>query len=276
MKNQFCLYVAAIIFCLCSGSSISGQRPATDDKEATWRGKIAPNGLVEIAGILGDIHTETTSGDEVEVVAVKRGKTSEFDRVYMQVEPSAEGLKICAAFPLLNNEDTSQCLSSVKVVSTNFADNRELHLRYNNGDAQSFRLVDVHLQLRVRVPAGTRIVARTLSGNIEAKGISAKLQAIATNGGVAASLGATDFSGPIDLKSINGSVSLTVPGEINAQVQLYTLNDGIATDLPITVSRAFRRIPLVVGTIASGTIGRGGRRISLSTVNGNVELRRAQ
>jgi Putative adhesin len=270
MKIQFCLCIAAIIFCCGSVIEIAGQTPATDDKEATWRGKIAPNGLVEIAGILGDIHTETTSGNEVEVVAVKQGKTSEFDRVHMRVEPLAGGVKICAAFPLLKSEGESQCLSSIKLNSINFADNRELHLRSNNGDAQSFRLVDVSLQLRVRVPAGTQLVARTLRGNIEAKGISAKLQAVATNGSITASLGATDFSGPVDLKSLNGSISLTVPGDINAQVHLDTLNGEIATDIPITVSGGFR------GNSLDGTIGRGGQSLSLSTLNGNVELRRTR
>jgi Putative adhesin len=270
MKIQFCLGIAAIIFCCCSGLEIAGQTPATNDKEETWRGKIAPNGVVEIAGIVGDIHTETTSGNEVEVVAVKQGKTSEFDRVHMRVEPSAGGVKICGAFPILNSEGESQCLSSIKFNSINFADNRELHLRSNNGDAQSFRLVDVSLQLRVRVPAGTQLVARTLKGNIEAKGISAKLHAIATNGSITASLGAADFSGPVDLKSLNGSVSLTVPGEINAQVHLDTMNGEIATDLPITVSGGFR------GNSLEGAIGRGGQRISLSTLNGNVEIRRTR
>jgi hypothetical protein len=267
MKNQFCLYVAAIIFCLCSGIEIAGQTPAN---ELTWRGKIPSDGMVEIVGISGDIKIEAAAGNEVEVIAAKQGNKNDFDRVQLRVEPSAGGLKICAAFPLLNNEDTSQCLSSIKFNSINFADNRELHLRSNNGETQSFRLVNAQLQLRVRVPAGTQIVARTLRGNIEAQGISAKLQAIATNGGVTASLGATDFSGPIDLKSLNGGVSLTVPADINAQVYLDTLNGDIATDLPITISGGFR------GNHLEGAIGRGGQKLSLSTLNGNVELRRTR
>jgi Putative adhesin len=283
MKIQFLLVVAALLICCYSGSEVAGQTPGNDSKqksatkiemvgtrnETIWRGNIPPSGLVEIAGILGDIHIETTSGNEAEVFAVKKGKTDEFDQVQMRVEESAGGVKICEAFPLLEGGGKSQCLSSVKFNSINFADNRELHLRFDNGDSQSFRLAEVRMQFRIRVPAGAQLVARTLRGNIEAKGITAKLQAVATNGNVTASLGTTDFSGPIDLKSLNGGVILTVPDEINAQVYLDTMNGEIATDLPITVSGGFR------GNYLEGTIGRGGQRLSLSTLNGNVEIRRA-
>jgi DUF4097 and DUF4098 domain-containing protein YvlB len=283
MKIRFSLVVATLLICCYSGIEVAGQTPGDESKqksaakievvgiqsELTWRGKIPSDGMVEIVGISGDIKIETTSGNEVEVIAAKQGNKNDFDRVQLRVEESAGGVKICAAFPILKSDGEPQCISSKKFNSINFKDNQELHLGYNDGFAQSFRLADVRLHFRIRVPAGTQLVARTLKGNIEAQGISAKLQAVATNGSVTAGLGATDFSGPVNLKSLNGSVILTVPDEINAQVYLDTMNGEIATDLPIAVSGGFR------GNYLEGAIGRGGQRLSLSTLNGNVEIRRA-
>jgi DUF4097 and DUF4098 domain-containing protein YvlB len=267
MKIRFSLVVVALLICGCVSYEAAGQTPGND---STWRGKITANGLVEISGILGDISVETTSDNEVEVVAVKEGDTREFAKVQLRVEESAGGVKICAAFPLLDHEDKSQCLSRPKFDGISFNNNRELRLSSNTGETQSFRLVNVQLQLKVRVPAGTQIVARTLRGNIEANGISAKLQAVAINGGVTASLGAAELSDPVDLKSTNGSIRLTVSDEINAQVYLDTLNGDLATELPISVSGGFR------GSHLEGAIGSGGQRISLSTLNGDVEIRRTR
>lgn len=282
MKIQFKLTIAAIFCCGCFASAITGQTPGDNSKqknddiikivgirnESTWRGKIAANGLVEIVGIQGDIQTEATSGNEVEVVAVKEGNNREFDQVQMRVEESAGGVKICAAFPLLREKGKSQCLSDLKFNSMSFDDNRALHLGYKNGETLSFRLADVRLQIRIRVPAGVQVFARTLRGNIVAKGITAKLQAVNTNGNITASLATTEFSGPIDLVSVNGSVILTVPDKINAHVQLGSMNGEIVTEFPVTVPGGYS------GDNLEGTVGRGGQKINLGTLNGNVELLR--
>jgi hypothetical protein len=54
-----------------------------------------------------------------------------------------------------------------------------------------------------------------------------------------------------------------------AQVQLET-RDEIATDFPITVLGRFS------GNGLEGSIGQGGLKLTLHTIFGNVELRRAQ
>lgn len=268
MNIRFFLVIAALFLSCYAGNEAAGQTPASDSKQ-TWRGKIPPSGIVEIVGIAGDIHTETTAGDEVDIVALKEGEASELDQVRMQVEESAGGLKICAAFPLLKREGKSECIASKKFNSTNFTGG-ELHLGSNDGFTQSFRLADFHLHFRVRLPAGAQLVASTLRGNIEALGISAKAQLRATNGSVTANLGTPDFSGAVDLKTINGGVRLTAPDKLNAQVQLDTMNGEIATDYPITVAGGFH------GSYLAGNIGRGGQMLSLSTLNGDVEIRRAR
>jgi hypothetical protein len=49
------------------------------------------------------------------------------------------------------------------------------------------------------------------------------------------------------------------------------VNGGIETDFPITIRRAG-----FVGHRLNGTIGRGGPRLELSTVNGSIHLRKVR
>jgi DUF4097 and DUF4098 domain-containing protein YvlB len=67
---------------------------------------------------------------------------------------------------------------------------------------------------------------------------------------------------------VNGSITVTFAGDVNADVTASTVNGGINTDFPLEVRGRFgpRRV--------SGTIGTGGRELALSTVNGAIHLRR--
>ena len=61
---------------------------------------------------------------------------------------------------------------------------------------------------------------------------------------------------------------LELAGEVNTEVRATTVSGAIATDYPLTMRGRFgpKRI--------SGTIGRGGRELSLTTVNGDIEIRK--
>jgi DUF4097 and DUF4098 domain-containing protein YvlB len=56
---------------------------------------------------------------------------------------------------------------------------------------------------------------------------------------------------------------------MSAEVKAQTLNGDISSDFPITVMGRKSRREL------NGTIGSGGRELSLKTVNGSIRLRRA-
>jgi DUF4097 and DUF4098 domain-containing protein YvlB len=67
---------------------------------------------------------------------------------------------------------------------------------------------------------------------------------------------------------VNGSITVTLTGDINADVSASTVNGSISTDYPLTVQGRFGPKRL------HGTIGSGGRALSMATVNGSIELRR--
>lgn len=138
----------------------------------------------------------------------------------------------------------------------------------------------------VEVTAVKRLEARTVNGEIVARGLDAETEAYTVNGSIAvetrswatastvngsitARMGRTDWSGENGFETVNGGITLDLPAGTSLQVDASTVNGSMSTDFPLTIRGKWgpRRM--------SGTIGEGGRILSLSTVNGSLELRRA-
>jgi Uncharacterized conserved protein len=68
--------------------------------------------------------------------------------------------------------------------------------------------------------------------------------------------------------TVNGSITITVPSNFNADVSFETVHGSIGSDFPVTLSGRFGP------RHASGTIGSGGRELRASTVNGSIDLKK--
>jgi len=163
MKTQISVVMFTLLIYYCSGVQITGQTPANESNvkssppssaDFTWRGKVDAGGAVEIVGISGDIQAEVYEGEEVEVVALKQGNKNGFDQVQIRVEESAGRVRICAAYPLLDEQGRSECLAGGKRREVANFGGREIHVRTDKGNKQSFRLEGVSVQFKVRIPAG--------------------------------------------------------------------------------------------------------------------------
>jgi DUF4097 and DUF4098 domain-containing protein YvlB len=89
------------------------------------------------------------------------------------------------------------------------------------------------------------------------------------NGSIRVKMGSADWTGTLAFKSVNGSVEVDLPDDLSADVRFKSLNGRITSDFPITISGGF------VGQTAKGRVGNGGRELSIETVNGSVELKKA-
>ena len=109
------------------------------------------------------------------------------------------------------------------------------------------------------------VTAHTVNGDVDLA-TTGFAEGHSVNGSVRAVLGRADWSGDLEFTSGNGGVTVVLPGNAAADVSASTVNGGIDTDFPLTVS----------GKIAShsvtGTIGKGGRRVRVATVTGDVPL----
>jgi len=231
-----------------------------------WQGTVAPGGAVEIKGVNGGITASSAAGGGVEVTAVKKGRKSDPSLVKVEVVEHAGGVTICAVYPSVDG-NANTCAPG-------------------KGGRMNVRDNDVQVEFQVKVPAGVRFVGRTVNGGISASRLAADIEAETVNGGVdldsngtvrastvnggiTARMGRGDWDGDLKLSTVNGGIELTLPEGLNTEVRATTVNGGVETDFPVAVSGRVSRRSL------TGTIGSGGRRLELSTVNGGVTLRKA-
>lgn len=230
-----------------------------------WKGKIAAGKTIEIKGVNGDVSAVAGSG-EVEVTAVKGARRSDPDEVKIEVVPSEDGVTICAVYPSDGrHENTCEA-----------GEHNHMNVRDN----------DVRVDFTVRVPAGVKFRGTTVNGAVEAANLSSDVDASSVNGSIristsglaeartvngsiVAAMGRATWSDALDFSTVNGAITLELPADLSAEVRASTVNGGIETDFPLTVMGRFghRRV--------TGTIGSGGRRLDLSTVNGSIRLRKA-
>ena len=248
---------------------------AASKSEGEWRAgdsfsfrKAIPAGkTIEIKGINGSISATATSGAEVQVEATRRAQKSDPASVTIEVIEHADGITLCAKYPTPPGEDENECAPG-------------------GGGRMNTRNNDVQVNFQVKVPAGVRLAARTVNGDVDADGLKAPVEAATVNGSVqvstsswasaatvngsiVADMGSAALPDDIEFSTVNGRIRITLPSSVNADVRVETVNGTIDTDFPITVRGKFGKQRL------QGTIGKGGRRIDAQTVNGNVALRAA-
>jgi hypothetical protein len=239
-------------------------RQAAAQQEFHWKGAIAAGKAIEIKGINGDVRAVAGSGD-VEVTAVKHARRSDPDDVKIEVVPHEDGVTICAVYPSDGRQENS--------------------CEAGEGGHMNVRDNDVVVDFTVRVPAGVRFVGKTVNGGIEAANLGSDVEANTVNGSIristagyaeaqtvngeiVASLGRANWSDALDFRTVNGAITLDLPANLSTEVRASTLNGEILTDFPLTV------VGRVGPRRVNGTIGSGGRRLALETVNGSIRLRK--
>jgi DUF4097 and DUF4098 domain-containing protein YvlB len=231
-----------------------------------WRGRLAAGKTVEIKGVNGAIDASLAQGDEVEVTATKRSRKSHAEDVRIEAVEHAGGVTVCAVYPDLDG-GRNEC-----------GPGEAGRMRTRNNDTE------VHFT--VRLPRGVRFMPKTVNGDVEAEGLesdvdastvngsiqvatSGRAEARTVNGSIRAQAGRADWTGDAAFKTVNGSITLTLPASAGAEVRAETVNGEIQTDFPLTVTGRISKRRL------AGTIGGGGRTLELETVNGSIHLRKS-
>lgn len=191
---------------------------------AEWKKsyELAQGGRVEIANVNGGIVVEPSTGNTVEIVAVKSAKASSADaaraaleRVEIQDQSSSEQVK----------------------VSTRIAKGQGW---FGGGGTQ--------VKYTVRVPAAAEVKFTTVNGGVEVTGLSGRITAEATNGGVVA----RNISGAIDASTTNGGVEVDLAAVAEGGATLGCTNGGLKLRLPATAKAS------ITASITNGGINVSG------------------
>ena len=75
-------------------------------------------------------------------------------------------------------------------------------------------------------------------------------------------------TGDLEYSTVNGSITIVVPDNLDADLDMRTVNGSLSADFPITLTGRVNPRHL------RATIGKGGRRIKFSTVNGSIDIKK--
>jgi hypothetical protein len=264
-QRQWMLGAAAAL--VAAAPALPAQEGRLERDAFTWSGKIPEGRWIMVRNLNGPIEVTPGGGDRVEVTATKRVMRGDPNFVRFEVQKFGAGeqdVLICALWGenSVCNEDGYRTRSS--------------RSRENN----------TSVAFRVRVPRGVKVATHGVNGEVRVEGVATEVDASSVNGGVfvstlggpvsastvngtvRASMGKFELKSDLSFSSVNGAVIAEFAEDIDADVDLKTVNGRFLTDFPVTISGRIDPRHL------RASIGKGGPRIKLSTVNGNVELRK--
>jgi hypothetical protein len=232
-----------------------------------WQGKLAAGKTIEVITTNGHVEASGVSGGGIQVTATKRaGRHGDPDDVDIKVVEHDGGVTICAVYPSPRGDRPNEC-------------------RPGGRGRNETRNNDVEVDFDVKVPAGVKFVGRSVNGSVDVESLSSDAEAYTVNGDVrvtatgvveantvngsiVATMGRGDWSDGLAFETVNGSVTLTMPQDLSADLEMETVNGSIESDFPITVTGKVNPQQL------RGRVGQGGRDLDIKTVNGSIRLRR--
>ncbi len=246
------------------GHSADGSTPQSVE-DFRWSGRIASDDALEIKGINGTITVEATGGSDVVVTAAVRARRSDRESVRVEMIEHAAGRTFCAVYPTPEGERDNFCAAG--------SDGR-----------MSTQGNDVRVDFYVQVPAGVGFIGRTVNGDIEVIDIEGDVvavtvngdvdlsttgfaQAETVNGSIDATMGAAELRGGAEFSTVNGSITLDLDDDVDANIDASWLNGDFESDLPFSLQGRLSR------RSARGTLGDGGAELALRTVNGSIRIR---
>lgn len=240
MMRRLAALVALAVAVASQPAPLAGQ---TD--EIVWRGSVEADDGVEIFGVNGEIRAVASEDDQVHVEATLRGSRSAPETVRVEVVEHDGGVTVCAVYPTPERA------------------RRENDCRPGGG-SRHVEDNDVEVDFLVRMPSGVHLWAHTVNGDVDIEGLRGDAEGTTVNGDV--SIETTGFVH--EATTVNGGILVEVPDGLDADFRASTVNGTIESDFPILVSGR------VGPREMRGTIGDGGRELRVTTVNGNITIRR--
>src|SRR5579862_8625077 len=205
-----------------------------------WSGHLDPQRWVRVRNLSGWIRVERSTGADVEVRGHKSWRHGDPDRVHIIMQRTGPGdgdVLVCAVW----GDDTHCDEDSYESHS---------HHRHHWDDDDD----DVNVEFTVLLPANIKVLAATVNGSVEVSGATSEVNASSVNGRVEATsqggpVEATSVNGSVEAEmhdvssasrlrysSVNGSVRVTLPASLKADVDFSTVNGSVNSDFPISVS----------------------------------------
>lgn len=226
-----------------------------------WQKALPAGSEVRIHNISGDVAVVPSTSGQVEVTGHPSAHAD--PDLHVVVHEGSRGIDVC----VVRGDDD--------------CDDGGIHSHHDHWGSD-----EGDIDLRVAVPGNLQVSANSVSGDVSIDGaqgdISARsvsgdvklehlrassLTANSVSGNVEAQLDALTGNGDLSFRSVSGDVTLHVPRTFDADLRLATVSGDLSSDFPVTLNGGFGRRRI------DARIGKGGRRLDISTVSGDVRIR---
>ena len=294
-----------VLSLLAAGSLAAQEIVGRSDQTFTLSEVVSPGGWVRIATFNGRIEITSGSSDKVEIRAAKEVRRGEIEDIGFVVRREQGGLTICAVYDDRDDCDADGSYRSGRR-GRDWSRNHQGQVDFVVQIPAGTRVQAGSGNGDVRITgAGAQVIASTGNGRVSIGGSSGEVRASTGNGDVtvenasgpvevstgSGAVRVVTSTGPVSANSGNGSIDvsigkldrlpdmtfstgngevrLTLPDGLGAELDASTGNGNVTTDFPVTL-----RSGRLDHSRLRGTIGNGGGRLSISSGNGDIEIRK--
>lgn len=220
------------------------------------------NGKISVSNINGSITVEAWDRNEIKLESVKTADSREtLSMVDIEINAKIDSFNVETDYKNWNNDGRNN--------------------NWRNGRS-------IRVEFRLTVPRGAYLdEIETVNGSVSVSNMTNYTKISAVNGGVKAinlrgtaklstvngkteaEFDSLQTADKISLDTVNGTVNLTLPSDINATLKASTVNGSIKNDFGLPVKKG-----KYVGRDLYGRIGGGGVEVKLSAVNGTLSIKR--
>jgi TM2 domain-containing membrane protein YozV len=224
------------------------------------------NGRLRLDNVNGRIRIVGGDRNEVVIKALKHGKTREsVEAVKINVTSPPDEIDIHTETPPGESGFSWSWLWSNDWRRNDATVDYAIQVPHN---AHLKQISDVNGSIIIENVSGD-IGASAVNGQIQVQGAAGNLKVSTVNGRIETELVSLNGSQSVSLDTVNGTIEAILPANADAEVTADTVSGGTSSDFPsLTVKKDFP-----IGRHLKGTLGHGGARVKLNTVNGSIGIR---
>jgi Putative adhesin len=232
---------------------LAGAARASVTETFTQSYPLAPDGIIHLENVNGDIDITAWDKPGVSLVAEKRAKNDEeLKRLEIVIDAQPARLSIKTKY-------------AKKGGWSFFGNSNQGSVHYTlmvPAGVQLDKIDAVNSDITVTNVHGT-VNLDTVNGRIEARGLMANAWLDSVNGSLTVQFASLVKVQEVKLESVNGRAEIILPKDAGAHLEADTVNGNIIVEQSIRLSKSGR-------SSLRGDIGSGSARINLDTVNGSI------
>jgi hypothetical protein len=247
--------------------AVGCHRGPKEQRALAWTGSIPAGGWIRIHNISGTIMVRRSPAAQVQVSATERWRRGNPRDVRFARDSTGGDVTICTMYGR-GGTCSAHAYRTTARPRWCFWCRNDVSVDYVVTIPSGVKVDASTVNGGLTIDGGSEVMAETVNGKVQVSTLTGPVHAESVNGSIVARVDSLSVPGDVSAETVNGSVTAELPGALNADVEMETVNGRVHAEYPLTAADSSDRHHL------RATIGAGGRRVRLETVNGSVTLRK--